>query len=282
MSNVLPALSSEAGLARYLQEIQKFPMLTDDVERSLALRFIKSNDLSAAHDLVTSHLRLVVKIAMTFRGYGLSLLDLISEGNIGLMKAVKKFDPNMGCRLGTYSTWWIKASIQDYILKSWSLVKVGTSALHKKLFFNLKKVKEKIAATSNLLVDEQKLVAKQFGISSQQVSDFEAAYSSNDQSLNSMIDSDGTVEMVDLIEDTSQNQELSLINKEEKSINMLTLKNAMSDLTERELHIIKERKLKDKPTTLEDLSSLYGVSRERIRQIEERAFTKLRCAFGIS
>jgi len=273
----LPALT-DGGLTKYIAEVNKFPILEPKEEYDLAMKFKTEGDVKAAHKLVTSHLRLVVKMAMGFRGYGLPVTDLISEGNIGLMQAVKKFEPEKGFRLSTYAMWWIKATINEYILKSWSIVKVGTSATQKKLFFNLKRLKNKILAgtnTANLNDEQIQDIADNLDVNAKDVKDINALMSSSDQSLNVSVFDDGDAQKMDYIEDQHANQEEEYADKQEKSFNSAVLQNAMNVLNDREKDIIFKRKLSENPLTLEDLSKQYRVSRERIRQIESRAFEKL-------
>lgn len=274
----LSVLSNETTLAKYLREIQKFAFLTEEEEYVLAKRWKEQADIKAAHILVTSHLKLVAKIAMKFRRYGLPMLDLIAEGNIGLMKAVKKFEPDMGFRLSTYAMWWIKASIQDYILKSWSIVKIGTSAAQKKIFFNLQKIKNKLLHLQNddnsSHMDE--LVAKEIGLSEAQLEHMEDNISNVAISLSSNVyDDNDDVQLLDTIQEPSDNQEIVLQDRQDKEYKQELLKNAISKLNERERHILYERRLKEKPATLEELSQHFKVSRERIRQIEDKIITKL-------
>jgi RNA polymerase sigma-32 factor len=276
------ALSPEQGLQRYLSEIRKFPMLAKEEEFMLAKRWQEHGDTQAAHKLVTSHLRLVAKIAMGYRGYGLPIGEVISEGNVGLMQAVKKFDPDKGFRLATYAMWWIRASIQEYILRSWSLVKMGTTAAQKKLFFNLRRLKGEMAALEegDLKPDQVKTIAHKLAVTEDEVVSMNRRLSGGgDASLNAPIASDSESEWLDWIaDDREDDQETTLANSEEFSARMGLLEEAMSELNERERHIIEERRLKDEPATLEDLSKEYGVSRERVRQIEVRAFEKLQKA----
>ena len=275
------ALSPEQGLQRYLSEIRKFPMLQKDEEFMLAKRWQEHQDSKAAHRLVTSHLRLVAKIAMGYRGYGLPIGEVISEGNVGLMQAVKKFDPDKGFRLATYAMWWIRASIQEYILRSWSLVKMGTTAAQKKLFFNLRRLKGEISALEegDLKPENVKTIAHKLAVTEDEVVSMNRRLSGGDASLNAPIVSDGESEWQDwLADDTQESQESTLARTEEFGARMSLLQAAMADLSERERHIIEERRLKDEPATLEDLSKEYGVSRERVRQIEVRAFEKLQKA----
>jgi RNA polymerase sigma-32 factor len=279
------ALSPEQGLQRYLSEIRKFPMLSKEDEFMLAKRWQEHGDSGSAHKLVTSHLRLVAKIAMGYRGYGLPIGEVISEGNVGLMQAVKKFDPDKGFRLATYAMWWIRASIQEYILRSWSLVKMGTTAAQKKLFFNLRRLKGEMAALEegDLKPEHVKTIAHKLAVTEEEVTSMNRRLSGGgDASLNAPIGGaggEGESEWMDwLADDTEGNQETSLADSEEFGARMTLLQEAMSELNERERHIIQERRLKDEPATLEDLSKEYGVSRERVRQIEVRAFEKLQKA----
>ena len=278
----LPALSPDGGLNRYLSEIRKFPMLAKDEEFMLAKRWAEHQDPKAAHKMVTSHLRLVAKIAMGYRGYGLPVGEVISEGNVGLMQAVKKFDPDRGFRLATYAMWWIKASIQEYVLRSWSLVKMGTTAAQKKLFFNLRKVKSEISALEegDLRHEQVEQIATKLGVSEQDVINMNRRMSSPDSSLNAPLRaSEGDSEWQDwLVDDKQQSQETVLADSQEYDIRMDLLQTAMGELNAREREILTERRLKDSPTTLEDLAERFGVSRERVRQIEVRAFEKLQKA----
>jgi RNA polymerase sigma-32 factor len=280
-AQALAVMSPEGGLSRYLTEIRKFPMLAKDEEFMLAKRWKEHEDPEAAHRLVTSHLRLVAKIAMGYRGYGLPIGEVISEGNVGLMQAVKKFEPDKGFRLATYAMWWIRASIQEYILRSWSLVKMGTTAAQKKLFFNLRKAKSEISAfeEGDLRPEQVSHIATRLGVLNEEVISMNRRLSGPDASLNAPLRVDGESEWQDwLADDTAVSQETQLAEDEEKSIRMSLLEEAMTELTDRERHILTERRLKDDPTTLEDLASEYGVSRERVRQIEVRAFEKLQKA----
>jgi len=277
-ANALAVMSPEGGLSRYLSEIRKFPMLAKDQEFMLAKRWQEHQDPEAAHQLVTSHLRLVAKIAMGYRGYGLPIGEVISEGNVGLMQAVKKFDPDKGFRLATYAMWWIRASIQEYILRSWSLVKMGTTAAQKKLFFNLRKAKSEIAALQegDLRPEQVSQIATKLGVLDEEVVSMNRRLAGGDASLNSPLRSDSESEWQDwLVDDETPSQESVVADAEERTIRMGLLEEAMAELTERERHILTERRLKDDPTTLEELASQYGVSRERVRQIEVRAFEKL-------
>jgi len=274
-------MTPEGGLSRYLTEIRKFPMLAKDQEFMLAQRWKEHQDPEAAHQLVTSHLRLVAKIAMGYRGYGLPIGEVISEGNVGLMQAVKKFEPDKGFRLATYAMWWIRASIQEYILRSWSLVKMGTTAAQKKLFFNLRKAKSQISAfeEGDMRPEQVSAIATKLGVLNEEVISMNRRLSGPDSSLNAPMRSDSESEWQDWLKDDQQvSQESALAESEEHTIRMSLLDEAMKELTDRERHILTERRLKDDPTTLEDLAAEYGVSRERVRQIEVRAFEKLQKA----
>jgi len=275
----LPAPSPEAGLSRYLQEIRKFPMLEPEEEYMLARRWADEQDPEAAHKLVTSHLRLAAKIAMGYRGYGLPQAEVISEANVGLMQAVKRFDPEKGFRLATYAMWWIRASIQEYILRSWSLVKMGTTSAQKKLFFNLRKAKARIGALDegDLHPENVKKIATDLGVSEDEVISMNRRLSGGDASLNAVVssDGDGSMEWQDWLEDEAADHAADFENKDEVEFRLDLLKKAMSFLNEREQDILHKRRLQDKPSTLEELSAEYSVSRERIRQIEVRAFEKL-------
>ena len=272
----LPVLSSEGNLAIYLQEIKKFPILTAEEEYMLAKRYKEHGDTKAAHKLVTSHLRLVAKIAMGYRGYGLPVTDLISEGNVGIMQAVKKFDPEKGFRLATYAMWWIRAEIQEYVLHSWSLVKIGTTAAQKKLFFNLKKLKNQIAPRTegDLRREHVSEIADKLNVSEEEVVSMNRRLSGKEHSLNAQIGEDGD-EWQDWIVDKEMDQELKLAQKEEMDQRKDLLKDSIKILNDREKEILYSRRLNDEPTTLEDLSKKYKISRERIRQIENKAFEKL-------
>jgi RNA polymerase sigma-32 factor len=278
----MPALTPEGNLQRYLDEIRKFPMLEAEEEYMLAKRWREDGDRDAAHQLVTSHLRLVAKIAMGYRGYGLPVAELISEGNVGMMQAVKRFDPERGFRLATYAMWWIRASIQEYILHSWSLVKMGTTAAQKKLFFNLRKLKGRLNALEegDLHPDTVKKISEELDVPEQDVISMNRRLAGSDNSLNAPLraDGDGDSEWQDWLEDESESQEELLAESEELSLRRDMLKEAMETLNDRERHILTERRLKDDPKTLEDLSQEYGISRERVRQIEVRAFEKLQRA----
>jgi RNA polymerase sigma-32 factor len=280
-TNALAVISPDGGLSRYLTEIRKFPMLTKDEEFMLAKRWREHEDPEAAHRLVTSHLRLVAKIAMGYRGYGLPIGEVVSEGNVGLMQAVKKFEPDKGFRLATYAMWWIRASIQEYILRSWSLVKMGTTAAQKKLFFNLRKAKSQISALEegDLHPDHVAAIATKLGVTNEDVISMNRRLSGPDSSLNSPLRSDSESEWQDwLVDDQTVSQETTVAEDQERTQRMGLLDEAMTGLTDRERHILTERRLKDDPTTLEELAGEYGVSRERVRQIEVRAFEKLQKA----
>ncbi len=273
----MPSLTPEGGLARYLQEIRKFPMLAADEEFMLAKRWQEHGDSEAAHRLVTSHLRLVAKIAMGYRGYGLPVGELIAEGNIGMMQAVKRFDPDRGFRLATYAMWWIRAAIQEYILRSWSLVKIGTTAAQKKLFFNLRRIKGQIAAIDDgdLSPEHVAKISHDLQVPESEVITMNRRLAGPDHSLNAPLRIDGEGEWQDWLVDETQSQETALGESEELDARRTLLAQAMKGLNERERHILTERRLKDEPATLEDLSQRYGISRERVRQIEVRAFEKL-------
>ncbi|ABD05166.1 RNA polymerase sigma factor RpoH [Rhodopseudomonas palustris] len=276
----LPVLNGESGLARYLAEIRKFPMLEPQQEYMFAKRWREHDDRDAAHHLVTSHLRLVAKIAMGYRGYGLPISEVVSEGNVGLMQAVKRFEPDKGFRLATYAMWWIKASIQEYILRSWSLVKMGTTANQKKLFFNLRKAKSKISALDegDMHPDQVKLIAKRLGVTEQDVIDMNRRLG-GDASLNAPIRDDGEPgEWQDWLVDQSPNQEAVMAEHEELDHRRAALNGAIGVLNPRERRIFEARRLADEPMTLEDLAAEFGVSRERVRQIEVRAFEKVQSA----
>ncbi|MEH6630339.1 MAG: RNA polymerase sigma factor RpoH [Halopseudomonas aestusnigri] len=276
----IPALTPEGNLSRYLQDIRKFPMLEQNQEYMLAKNWRENDDVDAAHTLVTSHLRLVAKIAMGYRGYGLPVSELISEGNVGMMQAVKRFDPERGFRLATYAMWWIRASIQEYILHSWSLVKMGTTAAQKKLFFNLRKLKGKMAAIDegDLAPDQVTHIADTLKVSENDVVQMNRRLAGPDNSLNAPLRIDGDGEWMDWLVDETDSQEVVYAESEELTKRRVLLEEAMDTLTDREKHILQERRLKDNPTTLEDLSHVYDISRERVRQIEVRAFEKLQKA----
>jgi RNA polymerase sigma-32 factor len=279
-SRGLPALSSDAGLSRYLSEIRKFPLLTPEDEYMFAKRLKEHGDADAARRLVTSHLRLVAKIAMGYRGYGLPVSEIVSEGNVGLMQAVKRFDPDKGFRLATYAMWWIRAAIQEYVLRSWSMVKMGTTAAQKKLFFNLRKAKSNIGAIEegDLTPGHTATLADQLGVTEKEVTEMNRRLSGPDASLNAPLRSESESEWQDWLADDTMDQETRLAEREERGDRHELLTNALDTLTERERDIIQERRLKDEPATLEELSQKYGVSRERVRQIEVRAFEKLQAA----
>ena len=273
----LPVLSSEGNLSIYLQEIKKFPILTAEEEYMLAKRYKEHGDTEAAHKLVTSHLRLVAKIAMGYRGYGLPVTDLISEGNVGIMQAVKKFDPERGFRLATYAMWWIRAQIQEYVLHSWSLVKIGTTAAQKKLFFNLRKLKNQLSSidTGNLSPENAREIASRLNVKEAEVLDMDNRLFSGDQSLNVQIGEEGDTEWQDMLVDSNDTQDSILANSNELSFRKKIFEQALEVLNDREKEIISLRKLKDKPVKLEELSKKFNISRERVRQIEEKAFEKL-------
>ena len=277
----VPALGGEASLNRYLSEIRKFPVLTAEQEYMLAKRFSEHGDTDAAAQLVTSHLRLVAKIAMGYRGYGLPVSELISEGNIGLMQGVKKFEPDRGFRLATYAMWWIKASIQEFILRSWSLVKIGTTAAQKKLFFNLRRMKKNLDAyeDADLKPEDLKKIATDLGVSEQEVINMNRRMMmGGDASLNVTMREDGEGQWQDLLADERPLQDETVADAEEAAYRRELLNEAMQSLNERERHILTDRRLVDEPRTLEELSQVYNVSRERVRQIEVRAFEKLQKA----
>ena len=275
----LPAPTPEGGLNRYLQEIRKFPMLEKEEEYMLAKRWIEDEDTDAAHQMVTSHLRLAAKIAMGYRGYGLPQAEVISEANVGLMQAVKRFDPEKGFRLATYAMWWIRASIQEYVLRSWSLVKLGTTSAQKKLFFNLRKAKARIGALEDgdLRPEHVEKIANDLGVTETEVVSMNRRLSGGDASLNATVsaDGEGAAQWQDWLEDEDADQAGDYEAKDELEIRRGLLAEAMEVLNEREQDILTQRRLQDNPVTLEDLSGVYDVSRERIRQIEVRAFEKL-------
>ena len=275
----LPAPSPEQGLNRYLQEIRKFPMLEPEQEYMLAKRWVEDQDTAAAHQLVTSHLRLAAKLAMGYRGYGLPTAEVISEANVGLMQAVKKFDPEKGFRLATYAMWWIRASIQEYVLRSWSMVKLGTTSAQKKLFFNLRKAKARIGALEegDLRPENVARIAHDLGVTEDEVISMNRRLSGGDASLNATVGSedDSSTQWQDWLEDEGANQASEYAERDEYTQRMALMAEAMDVLNERERDILTQRRLQDEPVTLEDLSGVYNVSRERIRQIEVRAFEKL-------
>ena len=277
----IPALGGEQSLNRYLSEIRRFPILSAEEEYMLARRFQEHGDTEAASKLVTSHLRLVAKIAMGYRGYGLPTSELISEGNIGLMQGVKKFEPERGFRLATYAMWWIRASIQEYILRSWSLVKMGTTAAQKKLFFNLRRMKSRLDAfeEGDLHPEHLAKIAKDLGVTEEEVNSMNRRMAlGGNSSLNAPMREDGEGQWQDWLVDNDPLQDERLADNEEKVVRHDMLVEAMEDLNDREKHILAERRLSDDPKTLEELSQVYGVSRERVRQIEVRAFDKLQKA----
>ena len=275
----LPAPSPEQGLNRYMQEIRKFPLLEPEEEYMLAKRWVDHQDTAAAHKMVTSHLRLAAKIAMGYRGYGLPQAEVISEANVGLMQAVKRFDPEKGFRLATYAMWWIRASIQEYILRSWSLVKLGTTSAQKKLFFNLRKAKAKLGALEegDLRPENVAQIARDLNVTEDEVIDMNRRLSGGDASLNATVGSDGdsVTQWQDWLEDTDADQAGDYEARDELDARRELLMSAMDALNDREKDILVQRRLSDQPVTLEELSENYGVSRERIRQIEVRAFEKL-------
>ena len=276
-SRGLPVLSGDAGLSRYLTEIRKFPLLSPEDEYMFAKRWKEHEDPEAARRMVTSHLRLVAKIAMGYRGYGLPVSEIVSEGNVGLMQAVKRFDPDKGFRLATYAMWWIRASIQEYVLRSWSLVKMGTTAAQKKLFFNLRKAKNNIGAIEegDLTPEHVATLSDQLGVTATEVTEMNRRLSGGDASLNAPLRSESESEWQDWLADDTADQETRLAEREEMGDRHELLVAAMKDLTDRERDILQARRLQDEPATLEELSQKYGVSRERVRQIEVRAFEKL-------
>lgn len=273
----LPVLSDGGGFSRYLREVSAFPMLTKEEEFTLARRWKKYEDISSAQQLVTSHLRLVVKIARSFKGYGLPIADLVSEGNLGLMRAVKGFDPERGFRLATYAIWWIRASVIEYVLRSWSLVRIGTMAAQKRLFFGLKKIKNKLQIfnKSDLSLSQSEEISKVLEVSQRDVVDMDRRLSHSDLSLNASVGGENSVEYQDLLQDPRIGLEDRALEDSERKYGNRLLSSAMKVLNDREQHIIRERKLKDNPVTLEKLAKFYKISRERIRQIEARAFEKL-------
>jgi RNA polymerase sigma-32 factor len=276
----LPTVTPEGGLTRYLQEIRKFPLLEPEEEYMFAKSWREHDDTDAAHKLVTSHLRLVAKIAMGYRGYGLPIGEIIAEGNVGLMQAVKRFEPDKGFRLATYAMWWIRAAIQEYILRSWSLVKMGTTAAQKKLFFNLRKVKGQIHAMEegDLHPDQVALIATKLGVPEQDVISMNRRLAAPDHSLNAPLRAESEGEWQDWLVDDAMDQETLLAEQEELDQRRSLLSEGLKTLNDRERHILSERRLKDDPATLEELSQVYHISRERVRQIEVRAFEKLQKA----
>jgi RNA polymerase sigma-32 factor len=280
LANFLTVPAEGSSLSRYLEEIRRFPMLEPEEEFILAKRWQEQGDTEAAHRLVTSHLRLVAKIAMGYRGYGLPLNEIISEGNVGLMQAVKRFDPDRGFRLATYAMWWIRAAIQEYILHSWSLVKMGTTAAQKKLFFNLRKLKGQMQAIDegDLAPETVKAIAERLDVTETEVIEMNRRLEGGDRSLNVPLRMDSETDWQDWLIDETASQETQVVEADEFDHRMSLLHRAMGVLNERERHILTERRLKDEPTTLEELSGQYGISRERVRQIEVRAFEKLQRA----
>jgi RNA polymerase sigma-32 factor len=280
MASAVLNIAPEGNLSRYLQEIRKFPMLTPEEELALSHRWRDEHDMEAAHKLVTSHLRLVAKIAMGYRGYGLPVGELISEGNVGMMQAVKRFDPDRGFRLATYAMWWIRAAIQEYILHSWSLVKMGTTAAQKKLFFNLRRLKGQMKAIDDgdLQPEQVTEIARVLGVPEQDVVNMNRRLAAPDHSLNAPVRQDGEGEWQDWLVDDTESQESSIADREELTGRKALLASALKTLNERERDILIERRLKDNPATLEDLSHKYNISRERVRQIEVRSFEKLQKA----
>jgi RNA polymerase sigma-32 factor len=280
MAAAIMNIGPDGNLSRYLQDIRKFPMLSPEEELSLAQRWRDNEDTEAAHKLVTSHLRLVAKIAMGYRGYGLPVGELISEGNVGMMQAVKRFDPDRGFRLATYAMWWIRAAIQEYILHSWSLVKMGTTAAQKKLFFNLRRLKGQMQAfeDGDLKPEQVTKIARLLDVQEQDVVSMNRRLAAPDNSLNAPLRQEGEGEWQDWLVDDSDSQETVLAEREERTGRAALLSNALKTLNERERRILVERRLKDNPTTLEDLSHEYNISRERVRQIEVRAFERLQKA----
>ena len=280
MARSLPSVSAHGGLTRYLEEIRQFPMLEPQQEYMLAKSWREHGDRDAAHQLVTSHLRLVARIAMGYRGYGLPVGEVISEGNVGLMQAVKRFDPDKGFRLATYAMWWIKAAIQEYILRSWSLVKMGTTAAQKKLFFNLRKIKGQLKALEegDLRPDQVKQIATRLGVSEEDVVSMNRRLA-GDSSLNAPVRNDAeSGEWQDWLVDETMDQETALAESEERDNRRTMLNDALKSLNERERRVFEARRLAEDPLTLEELSAEFGVSRERIRQIEVRAFEKVQKA----
>ncbi len=279
-TSTIPSLTPEGSLSRYLQEIRKFPMLTQEEEFMLAKRWEEHEDTEAAHKLVTSHLRLVAKIAMGYRGYGLPVGELIAEGNVGMMQAVKRFDADKGFRLATYAMWWIRAAIQEYILRSWSLVKMGTTAAQKKLFFNLRKLKGQLQAIDegDMPPETVTTIATKLSVSEEEVVNMNRRLAAPDHSLNAPMRADSEGEWQDWLVDDEPDQETTLAENEELENRRKLLHDAMKTLNDRERHILTERRLSEETTTLEDLSVEYNISRERVRQIEVRAFEKLQKA----
>ena len=280
MASITLNLAPEGDLTHYLQEIRKFPMLSAEEELALSLRWRDRQELAAAHKLVTSHLRLVAKMAMGYRGYGLPVGELIGEGNVGLMQAVQRFDPDRGFRLATYAMWWIRAALNEYVLRSWSLVKMGTTAAQKKLFFNLRRLKGQMQAIDDgdLQPEQVSKIARMLDVPEQDVVNMNRRLAAPDHSLNAPVRQDSEGEWQDWLVDESESQETTIAEREELTGRKALLSEALTTLNERERHILIERRLKDNPTTLEELSQQYGISRERVRQIEVRAFEKLQKA----
>ena len=276
----LPSISIDGGLSNYLTQIKKFPMLSPEEEYMLAKRWKKRGDLKSAQKLITSHLRLVAKIAMGYRGYGLPVNEMISEGNIGLMQAVKKFEPEKGFKLATYAIWWIKASIQEYILRSWSLVKIGTTSAQKKLFFNLKKIKNQLSINNNSDLKKEHIeeISKRLNVKKEEVVSMNRRLSGKEKSLNDPVKDESGTQWQDWLVDNNIDQELALSKKQEFTQRKNLMNDAMNILNDRERKILIARKLSEESSTLEDLSKKYKVSRERIRQIETKAFEKLKKA----
>lgn len=281
MSNMikLPAITTDSGFSKYLREINSIPSLSQEDEFLLAKAYLEEHDLDAAHKLVTSHLKLVVKIAMKYKNYGLPVAELVSEGNIGLMQAVKKYDPELGYRLSTYAMWWIKAAIQEYVLKSWSLVKIGTTSAQKKLFFSLRKIKNKLSNhyARSISANDYQEIADELGVSVKEVSEMDQRLAGPDMSLNSTIDQndDDSSELIELLQETKASQEDTLSKNQLLSNQKQILSDAMQVLTEREVKILTARKLNTSPSTLDTLSGQYNISKERVRQIENKAFEKV-------
>ncbi|MDP4708904.1 MAG: RNA polymerase sigma factor RpoH [Rickettsiaceae bacterium] len=281
MSNMikLPAITTDSGFSKYLREINSIPSLSQEDEFLLAKAYLEEHDLDAAHKLVTSHLKLVVKIAMKYKNYGLPVAELVSEGNIGLMQAVKKYDPELGYRLSTYAMWWIKAAIQEYVLKSWSLVKIGTTSAQKKLFFSLRKIKNKLSNhyARSISANDYQEIADELGVSVKEVSEMDQRLAGPDMSLNSTIDQhdDDSSELIELLQETKASQEDTLSKNQLLSNQKQILSDAMRVLTEREVRILTARKLNTSPSTLDTLSGQYNISKERVRQIENKAFEKV-------
>jgi len=281
-ATTLPVLSGDSGLSRYLNEIKQFPVLSAEEEFMLAKSYTEHGESEAAHKLVTSHLRLVAKIAMQYRGYGLPVADLISEGNLGLMKAVKKFEPDRGFRLSTYAMWWIKASVTEYILRSWSLVKMGSMSAQKKLFFSLRKAKRKLDIIDAQEIDPENAakLSEQFNMPAKDIVHMDRRMTARDFSLNAPVSyaEEDSMEFMDTLEDEGPSPEAIVVNNQEAEVRNGYLKEAMKELSDREHHIFVERRLKDDPITLEALGEQYGISRERVRQLENRAFSKVQKA----